>query len=145
MDCYYSWKERRKEDTKTSDENILQLRRKNNHLLMIGVQLILHIITKVFQSFKSFEVFKLLTCRETRYEWFSSEGVEFIWPEEWHLSHFELEAVKRCLTLVTLLNTGMQLPGDVWTKLSPRCFIPLGSMDGFIQQILEVWKQNLST
>ena len=35
-----------------------------------------------------------------------------------------LVRLKRCLALAELLNNGMQLPGDVSTRLSPKCFIP---------------------
>ena len=45
-------------------------------------------------------------------------------------SSIELEDVKWCLTLVQLLNTRMQLLGDVWTKLSPRCITPVGDVNG---------------
>ena len=32
----------------------------------------------------------------------------------------------------------MQLPGDVWAKLSPECFIPVRGVNGPTQQILKV-------
>ena len=43
-----------------------------------------------------------------------------------------------------LLSTGMQLPGYMQTKLSPRCFIPVGAVNGSIQQIVEVQTTHLA-
>ena len=39
---------------------------------------------------------------------------------------------------VELLTTAMQLAEDVWTKLSPRCFTPVGGVNLSTQQILDV-------
>ena len=75
-------------------------------------------------SFKSVELLTAFDLRDQIWMIFDKK-VEFMMPVKRHLICFELKAVKRCLTLVELLNTGMQLPGDVWTKLSSRCFTHL--------------------
>ena len=98
----------------------------------------IYMMSKCF-SFWSLELLQLLTCWKTRFQWFLTKGSEvYIARKVAFISLWIRSCEKRCLTHDELLNTGMQLPGYVSAKLSPRCFTPRRDVNGSIQQVLEV-------
>ena len=38
----------------------------------------------------------------------------------------------------------MQVPEDAWTKLSPRCFTPVGGVNGSMQYVLELQNNSVA-
>ena len=67
-----------------------------------------------------------------------------LFAKKWHLLNFELKSVKRCLTLVEMLNIEKHSPGDEWTKLSSRYFTPLGGITWTLEQIMELQSTSLA-